>query len=114
MIMRLLLASGLRGAARLVFALMRDRRVPFAVKLILPAAVAYVALPFDFLPDIIPVLGQVDDLVLLAVALVVFLMSVPRRVLLEHLGVRSAGGDQDGKVIEGDYRVDDDEDRASR
>ena len=63
MVMRLLLSSGIRGAARLVFALMRDRRVPLAAKLILPAAVVYVVLPIDILPDIIPVLGQIDDLV---------------------------------------------------
>ena len=109
MIRRLLLSSGIRGAARLVFALMRDRRVPLAAKLILPAAVVYVALPFDFLPDIIPVLGQIDDLVLLVVALVAFLMSVPRRVLLEHLGVGSGDEAPDGKIIDGAYRVEDDE-----
>ena len=109
MIRRLLLSSGIRGAARLVFALMRDRRVPLAAKLILPAAVVYVALPFDFLPDIIPVLGQIDDLVLLVVALVAFLMSVPRRVLLEHLGVSSGDEAPDGKIIDGAYRVEDDE-----
>ena len=109
MVTRLLLSSGIRGAARLVFALMRDRRVPLAAKLILPAAVVYIALPVDFVPDIIPVLGQIDDLVLLVVALVVFLMSVPRRVLMEHLGAGSGGGPPDGKVIDGAYRVEDDE-----
>ena len=46
---------------------------------------------------------------LLLVAVVVFFASVPRRVLMEHLGMRSGGGDRDGKVIEGDYRLDDDE-----
>ena len=109
MVMRLLLSSGIRGAARLVFALMRDRRVPLAAKLILPAAVVYVVLPIDILPDIIPVLGQIDDLVMLVVALVVFLMSVPRRVLMEHLGVGSGDEAPDGKVIDGAYRVEDDE-----
>ena len=113
MVRRLLLASGIRGFARLVFALMRDRRVPLATKLILPAAVVYIALPFDFLPDIIPVLGQIDDLVLLIAAVVVFLASVPRRVLMEHLGAGSGGGGQDDKVIEGEYHVEDDE-QASR
>ena len=112
MIRQLLLATGIRGLARLVFALIRDRRVPLAAKLILPAAVVYVALPFDFLPDIIPALGQLDDLVLLLVAVVVFFASVPRRVLMEHLGMRSGDGGQDGKVIEGDYRLDDDEKSA--
>ena len=112
MIRHLLLATGIRGLARLVFALIRDRRVPLAAKLILPAAVVYVVLPFDFLPDIIPALGQLDDLVLVIVAIVVFFASVPRRVLLEHLGIPSGGGGRDGKVIDGDYRLDDDEQPA--
>ena len=112
MVWRLLLASGIRGAFRLVFALMRDRRVPLAAKLILPAAILYIVLPVDFLPDIIPVLGQLDDLLLLLIAIGVFFASVPRRILFEHMGMRSGGGDQDGKVIEGDYRLEDDEQAA--
>ena len=112
MIGRLLLALGIRGLGRLVFALMRDRRVPLAVKLILPAAVLYVVLPFDFLPDIIPVLGQIDDLLLLLVAAVVFLASVPRAVLFEHMGIDAGNGGRDGRVIEGDYRLEDDEQSA--
>ena len=112
MIRQLLLATGIRGLARLVFALIRDRRVPLAAKLILPAAVVYVALPFDFVPDIIPALGQLDDLVLLLVAVGVFFASVPRRVLMEHLGMRSGDGTRDGKIVEGDYRLEDDEKSA--
>ncbi len=117
MVRQLLLASGIRGAARLVFALLRDRRVPLGTKLIVPAAVVYLISPIDFLPDIIPGLGQLDDLIVLLAAVAVFLAAVPRRILLEHLGGGSADqGNRrpDGKIIEGDYRLDDDDDPATR
>jgi uncharacterized membrane protein YkvA (DUF1232 family) len=119
MVRQLLMASGIRGVARLVFALMRDRRVPLGAKLVIPAAVLYLVSPFDFLPDMILGLGQLDDLVLLFVAIAVFLVSVPRRILIEHLGGGGQGpseeeqGRSDANVIEGSYRVEDD-DRAPR
>ena len=119
MVRQLLMASGVRGVARLVFALLRDRRVPLGTKFIIPAAVVYLVSPFDFLPDMIPGLGQLDDVVVLLVALVVFLAAVPRGVLMEHLrgGRPDPGEDSQGRsdanVIEGSYRLDDD-DRDSR
>ena len=121
MVRQLLMSSGIRGVARLVLALMRDRRVPLATKLIIPAAVVYLVSPIDLIPDIIPGLGQIDDVVILAVALVAFLAWVPRQVLMEHLrgGRPDPDRDQDSqrrpdaKVIEGTYRIEDD-DRASR
>lgn len=102
----------IRGVARLVFALLRDRRVPLAAKLVVAAAVVYIVSPIDFVPDIIPGLGQLDDLIIVLVAVAVFLAWVPRQILLEHLRGgghgRSRDGRSDANVIEGTYRVDDD------
>jgi uncharacterized membrane protein YkvA (DUF1232 family) len=102
----------IRGVARLVFALLRDRRVPLAAKLVVAAAVVYFVSPIDFVPDIIPGLGQLDDLIIVLVAVAVFLAWVPRQILLEHLRGgghgRSGDGRSDANVIEGTYRVDDD------
>ena len=47
---------------RLVWALLRDGRVPAQQKLILVGIGAYVVLPIDLIPDFVPVLGQLDDL----------------------------------------------------
>ena len=50
--------------AALVVGLMADRRVPAQAKATLAGVVAYLAMPFDLIPDFIPVLGYLDDLVL--------------------------------------------------
>jgi uncharacterized membrane protein YkvA (DUF1232 family) len=75
-----LIAAGRRTEARafagflpdcivLVGRLLRDPRVPRRRKLLLAAAAAYLALPFDLVPDFIPVAGQLDDAIVLALAL---------------------------------------------
>lgn len=53
----------------LVRRLARDPRVPRRSKLLLVFLVAYLALPFDLIPDFIPVLGQLDDALLVVLVL---------------------------------------------
>jgi uncharacterized membrane protein YkvA (DUF1232 family) len=53
----------------LVSRLARDPRVPRARKLLLLALIGYLALPFDVVPDFIPVAGQLDDVVIVALVL---------------------------------------------
>ncbi len=69
---------------RLGWRLMRDRRVGWFPKLALLAAVAYVVLPFDFLPDVLPLIGQLDDVALLLLAWKFFLAFCPPEVVEEH------------------------------
>jgi uncharacterized membrane protein YkvA (DUF1232 family) len=49
--------------------LLTDRRVPLSSKVLLGAMVLYLAMPFDLVPDFIPVAGQLDDVILVAWAL---------------------------------------------
>jgi uncharacterized membrane protein YkvA (DUF1232 family) len=53
----------------LVSRLAREPRVPRRRKLLLLAVVGYLALPFDLVPDFIPVAGQLDDAIIVALAL---------------------------------------------
>jgi uncharacterized membrane protein YkvA (DUF1232 family) len=53
----------------LVSRLVRDRRVPRRRKLLLLALGAYLVLPFDVVPDFIPIAGQLDDAILVALVL---------------------------------------------
>ena len=76
----LLIALGRRGDARalatfipdcivLVSRLTRDPRVPPRRKLLLLGLVGYLGLPFDLVPDFIPVAGQLDDAIVVALVL---------------------------------------------
>jgi uncharacterized membrane protein YkvA (DUF1232 family) len=67
----------------LVGRLVRDPRVPRRSKVALALLVPYLALPFDLVPDFIPVLGQLDDAVLLAAALASVIRSAGREVVAE-------------------------------
>jgi uncharacterized membrane protein YkvA (DUF1232 family) len=74
----------LPALVRLTWRLLRDARVPVWPKAVLAAAVAYVVLPADLLPDALPLLGQVDDAVLIVAAWRGFLRWCPPAVVREH------------------------------
>jgi uncharacterized membrane protein YkvA (DUF1232 family) len=90
-----LLAAGRREQARTVAGfvpdcailcrrLLGDPRVPRAHKLALAAMVVYLLLPFDLVPDFIPVAGQLDDAVLLALVLRWAVRGAGAHVTAEH------------------------------
>jgi uncharacterized membrane protein YkvA (DUF1232 family) len=68
---------------RLVLRLMMERRVPLYLKLLPLAAVAYLIWPLDFLPDLMPFLGQLDDLAALLVGLEAFVALCPQHVVAQ-------------------------------
>lgn len=76
--------SQLPKMARLYVGLLRDRRVKLGPKLLMLAAAVYCLSPMDFLPDIFPVLTQVDDLAIFAMAARAFLGLCPDEVVAEH------------------------------
>jgi uncharacterized membrane protein YkvA (DUF1232 family) len=70
--------------ARIVWGLFRDPRTPIGLKGMLAAALAYVVLPVDLIPDVIPILGQADDLTVLLLVLDLFIQNAPPEVRAEH------------------------------
>ena len=74
-----------RRKARLAGALLRDGRVPLWVKAVVPALVLYLAMPLDIIPDFIPVIGHLDDLLVVILAGSVLVRGTPRAVLEDHL-----------------------------
>jgi uncharacterized membrane protein YkvA (DUF1232 family) len=67
---------------RLLGGLLTDRRVNAIDKLLVAGAIAYIALPIDFIPDFIPFMGEVDDVFLLVIALQRLVANAGRPVLL--------------------------------
>jgi uncharacterized membrane protein YkvA (DUF1232 family) len=74
---RPLLLRSLLTQARLAFRLLRDPRVPWLLKAIPILAVLYVIWPLDFVPDLLPGLGQLDDIGVLIFALELFVRLCP-------------------------------------
>ncbi len=70
--------------AKLLVALFRDRRVPRYLKVLTAATVAYVAMPFDFLPDFIPVIGMMDEIIVILLVLLQYMRACPPAVFREH------------------------------
>lgn len=62
----------------------RDARVPWPAKALAAVTVAYALSPIDLIPDFIPVLGYLDDLVLIPLGLALAIRMIPPTVLAEH------------------------------
>src|SRR3954464_9451427 len=79
------LASRAPVYARLMVSLIADERTPAARKALLAAAAGYLVVGRDLIPDQIPILGGLDDLVVLVLAVDLFLDGVPEELLDEKL-----------------------------
>jgi|TARA_B100000809_G_scaffold31429_1_gene27335 uncharacterized membrane protein YkvA (DUF1232 family) len=110
------------GIPRLVFRLMMDRRVPLWTKFIIPAGIVYLILPFDVLPDMVPALGRIDDLLAIVFSVGLFLALSPGKVVSEHIRGTPAGDGNDSNdedspkssVVDGSFRYLDDDEREKR
>jgi uncharacterized membrane protein YkvA (DUF1232 family) len=69
---------------KLLWRLSRDPRVPARAKATLFLLAGYLISPVDIIPDFIPGLGQLDDLIIVAFALDQMLNRVPEEIVLEH------------------------------
>lgn len=70
--------------------MLRDVRVPTAEKALFLAAIVYVISPLDFIPDVFPFIGQVDDIYVVALTLLRLINRTDDTVVREHW---SGGGD---------------------
>lgn len=106
--------KALINRVRLVWHLLRDPRVPIYLKALPVATVLYVLSPVDFVPDLAPLLGQLDDLGVLLVGVESFIALCPARVVAEHrariegrefYSSTEADGAKDAETIDGEWRV---------
>jgi len=92
------LASRAPLYARLIAALVLDARTPTSSKVVLAAAAGYVLLGRDLVPDDLPLLGGLDDVVVVAIAIDVFLDGIDEDLLdekLAELDIDRAAFDED-------------------
>lgn len=76
-------ARALKAESLAMYFAARHPRTPWAARLLVAAAVAYALSPIDLIPDFIPVLGLLDDLLLLPLLLGLALRLIPTTVMEE-------------------------------
>lgn len=76
-------AARIRTEVAAVALAYRDPRVPWHARAVAVAVIAYALSPLDLIPDVIPVLGYVDDLILLPLGIGLVLKLIPPEVLAE-------------------------------
>jgi uncharacterized membrane protein YkvA (DUF1232 family) len=83
--------DGLKGIARTIWRevrvarrILRDPRTPRLARLLLAAGIAYAVSPIDLIPDFVPVLGHLDDMLIVPLLLAAGIALVPRELVREH------------------------------
>ena len=89
-------ARGLKRDTLTLYFAARDPRTPWYAKALAAAVVAYALSPFDLIPDFIPVIGYVDDLIVVPLGIALVLKLVPASVMLD---CRERAQAFDGKPI---------------
>lgn len=97
---------------RLTTRLLREPGVPLLIKTLPVLAALYVVSPLDFVPDVLPVLGQLDDLSVLLIAFEAFFRLSPAGAVYFHRAAMAQGRKYDpmpvpGEVIDVEFRRED-------
>jgi uncharacterized membrane protein YkvA (DUF1232 family) len=76
-------ARALKGETLALYLAARDPRVPWYAKVLAAVVVAYALSPIDLIPDFIPILGYLDDLIVVPLGITLILRMIPAEVLEE-------------------------------
>jgi uncharacterized membrane protein YkvA (DUF1232 family) len=72
----------------------RDPRVPWYAKALAALVAGYALSPVDLIPDFIPIVGYLDDVILVPLGIVVVIRLIPPEVMAEHRDVAAAAQDR--------------------
>lgn len=89
----------IRDRAKFLKAIWKDPRTPWHAKAVLAATLAYALSPIDLIPDFIPVLGYLDDAVIVPLGLWLAYKLVSREVWEEHKRAFEAGAAAETKTV---------------
>jgi uncharacterized membrane protein YkvA (DUF1232 family) len=74
----------LKTEAHAVYLASKDPRVPWYAKALAACVLAYLLSPIDLIPDFIPVIGYLDDLIIVPAGLLLVIRLIPVEVMAEH------------------------------
>lgn len=77
-------ARSIKRDVHAVYLASRDSRVPWYAKALAIAVAAYALSPIDLIPDFIPVIGYLDDLVIVPLGIMAVVRMIPAEVMAEH------------------------------
>jgi uncharacterized membrane protein YkvA (DUF1232 family) len=87
-------ARALRRDAHAVYLAARDPRTPWYAKALALCVAGYALSPLDLIPDFIPVIGYLDDLILVPLGLAAVVAMIPPDVLAEHRGAAARAAER--------------------
>lgn len=87
-------ARTIKRDAHALYLAARDPRVPWYAKALAIAVAAYAASPIDLIPDFIPVLGYLDDLIVVPLGIALVISLIPPEIMAEHRELAAAAQDR--------------------
>jgi uncharacterized membrane protein YkvA (DUF1232 family) len=83
-------ARDVRRDVHALYLAARDPRVPWYAKALAAAVAGYALSPLDLIPDVIPVVGYLDDLILVPLGILLVLRLIPAEIMAEHRATAAA------------------------
>ena len=87
-------ARTIKRDAHALYLAAHDPRVPWYAKVLAIAVAAYALSPIDVIPDFIPVLGYVDDLIIVPAGIALVIRLIPTELMAQHRDVAIAAQDR--------------------
>jgi uncharacterized membrane protein YkvA (DUF1232 family) len=85
-------ARAIRRDAQAIYFVARDPRVPRRAKLLAACVAGYALSPIDLIPDFIPVLGYLDDAIIIPLGILAVVRLIPPDIMAEHRAAALAAG----------------------
>lgn len=78
------IGRNIKNEIKVYQAVIKDKRTPLLGKIFLGMAVGYFFLPFDLIPDFIPIVGHLDDIIIIPTLVIIALKIIPKEIVEEY------------------------------